>query len=349
METPESSPILVTGGTGYIGAHLILQLLQKGHAVRTTVRSLNREATLRKDLQDAGAPADSKLSFVVADLNSDDGWADAVKDCVYAHHVASPFPLEMPKHEDELIIPAREGALRLLRAARDAGVKRVIMTSSFASVGYGWPSRPEKFTEEDWSVIDGSKGVVVPPYPKSKTIAERAAWDFIKEKDTKMELAVVNPVGVFGPVIGKDVGTSVQIITKMMDGSMPGAPQVSFGVVDVRDIADLHIRAMNDPKANGQRYLGVADKGVVSFIDIARIIKAKRPDNASKVPTMQVPNFMIKIMAFFDSSVRQIVPELGKTLDISNEKAKSELGWAPRSVEDSIVDTVDSLVKGGLV
>jgi nucleoside-diphosphate-sugar epimerase len=345
-------PILVTGGTGYIASHLILQLLQKGHTVRTTVRNLNRESALRKSLETAGAPSNtaSKLTFVVADLSSDDGWKEAVQGCDYVHHVASPFPLELPKHEDDLIVPAREGTLRVLRAARDAGVKRVVMTSSFAAVGYGWPAaRTDVYTEKDWSIVDGSEGVEVPPYQKSKAIAERAAWDFMKEGDTQMELTVVNPVGVFGPVLGKDVGTSVQVVKKLMDGSMPACPQVSLGVVDVRDIADLHIRAMDDPKAKGERFLGVADHGVLSFMDIARVIKAKRLENAKKVPTMQLPNFLMKAVAFFDPSVRQILPELGRSMDISNEKAKSQLGWTPRSTEESILDTVDSLVKGGLL
>jgi nucleoside-diphosphate-sugar epimerase len=349
MAAAETSPILVTGGSGFIGSHLILQLLNNGHNVRTTVRSLSREAAVRKSLEDAGADT-SKLSFTAADLTSDDGWPAAVQGCVYVHHVASPFPLKLPKHEDELIVPARDGTLRVLRAAREAGVKRVVFTSSFAAVGYGYSAtRKEVFTEADWSVVDKSQGITVPPYQKSKAIAERAAWDFIEKEGGELELAVVNPVGVFGPVIGNDVGTSVQIVKKLMDGSVPGCPQVSFGVVDVRDIADLHIRAMNDPKAKGERFLGVNDKGVVSILDIGRIIREKRPEKAKKVPTMQLPNWLVKVVALFDPSIRQIVPELGRTLEISNEKAKSVLGWTPRSTEESIVDTVDSLVKGGLL
>jgi nucleoside-diphosphate-sugar epimerase len=348
-----SSPILVTGGSGFIASHLILQLLQKGYTIRTTVRNLSRESSVREGLKAAGATSATdgeRLAFFAADLNSDDGWVAAVKGCVYVHHVASPFPLELPKHEDELIIPAREGTLRVLRAARDVGVKRVVLTSSFASVGYGWPAtRTAAFTEKDWSIIDGSKGVSVPPYQKSKAIAERAAWDFMEKEGGEMELSVVNPVGVFGPVIEKDIGTSVEIIKKLMDGSVPGCPQVAFGAVDVRDIADLHIRAMENPKAKGERFLGVADNGFVSFIELARIIKAKRPANAKKVPTIQLPNFVVRAVALFDASIRQILPELGRTMEISNEKAKTQLGWTPRSVEDSVVDTVDSLVKEGLV
>jgi nucleoside-diphosphate-sugar epimerase len=345
-----SSPILVTGGSGYIGSHLILHLLNAGHTVHTTVRSLTREASVREALAEAGAPADTstRLTFFAADLNSDDGWEDAVKGCEFVHHVASPFPLELPKHEDELIIPARDGALRVLRAAKAAGVKRVVLTSSFAAVGYGWgPERTEIFTEKDWSIIDGSKGVSVPPYQKSKTIAERAAWDYVEKEGGDLELVVVNPVGVFGPVIGKDIGTSVEIVKKLMDGSVPGCPQLQFGAVDVRDIADLHILAMNDPKAKGERFLGT--NGVVSMLDIARIIREKRPDNAKKVPTRELPNWLIKCVAFFDASIRQILPELGRTMEISNDKAKTVLGWSPRPVEESIVDTVDNLVKSGVV
>jgi nucleoside-diphosphate-sugar epimerase len=348
MDT-KTAPILVTGGSGFIGGHLILQLLKQGHTVRTTVRSLSREADVRKSLTAAGADA-SKLTFFAADLTADDGWPAAVAGCACVHHVASPFPLAMPKHEDELIVPAREGTLRVLRAARDAKVGRVVLTSSFAAVGYGYaPGDTRVFTEKDWSVIDGSQGIAVPPYQKSKAIAERAAWDFIKSEGGGLELAVVNPVGVFGPVIGNDVGTSVQIVKKLLDGSVPGCPQVSFGAVDVRDIADLHIRAMNDPKAKGERFLGVDDTGAVSFLDIAKIIRAKRPADAKKVPTMQLPNWVMRVVAVFDPSVRLIIPELGRTLEISNNKAKSVLGWTPRPTEESILDTVDSLVQRGLV
>jgi nucleoside-diphosphate-sugar epimerase len=342
------SPVLVTGGSGFVGSQLILQLLVAGYNVRTTVRSLKREAEVRKSLEDAGAPADaaSRLTFVAADLISDDGWVEAVKDCEYVHHVASPFPLEIPKDEDEVIVPARDGVMRVLRASKDAGVKRVILTSSFAAIGYGWgPNRTAEFTEKDWSIIDGSDGAApVPAYQKSKAIAERAAWDFMEKDGGTMEMVAINPTGIFGPVIGKDLGTSVQIISKLMDGSVPGCPQLSFGVVDVRDVADLHILAMKTPEASGQRYL--ASAVVISMMDIANIIRAKRPEHAKKVPTRLIPNWMIKVFALFDRSVRLILPELGKNEEISNKKAISELGWTPRSAEESILDTVDSLIEG---
>jgi nucleoside-diphosphate-sugar epimerase len=351
--TSSETVVLVTGGSGFIASHLILQLLQKGYRVRTTVRNLSREPAVRTALATAGAPSDTdtRLSFFAADLGSDNGWADAVQGCVYVHHVASPFPLELPKHEDDLIIPARDGTLRVLRAARDAGVKRVVLTSSFAAIGYGWSTaRKDIFTEKDWSIIDSSQGVTVPPYPKSKVIAERAAWDFMESHGGDMQLAVINPGGVFGPVLGKEVTTSVQIIKKLMDGTMAfGCPQITLGIVDVRDIADLHIRAMLDPNAKGERFLGVADQGVLSFLDIARIIKAKRPEHAKKVGTVQLPNLLLRVAAMFDVSIRQMLPELGRLMQISNDKAKNRLEWAPRSTEESILDTVDSLVQGGLL
>ena len=243
------STVLVTGGSGFIGSHCILQLLEKGHEVRTTVRNLSREPEVRAMLKAGGAEPGSRLSFFAADLMKDEGWAEAAQGCDYVLHVASPFPPGVPKHEDELIVPAREGALRALRAARDAGVKRVVLTSSFAAIGYGQGVRAKPFDETDWTNLEGDD---ITPYTKSKTIAERAAWDFIEREGNGLELAVVNPVGVLGPVLGPDFSTSIQIVKGLMDGAMPGCPKLGFGLVDVRDVADLHIRAMTDPAAKGE-------------------------------------------------------------------------------------------------
>ena len=243
------STILVTGGSGFIGSHCILQLLSAGHQVRTTVRSLKREADVRAMLKEGGADPGNRLSFFAADLENDAGWPQAVAGCEYVLHVASPFPASVPKHEDELIVPAREGALRVLRASRDAGVKRVVLTSSFAAIGYGQKQQTAPFNETNWTDPNSNDAL---PYVKSKTIAERAAWDFIASEGGSLELSVVNPVGVFGPVLGPDYSTSILIVQRMMDGAIPGCPKISFGVVDVRDVADLHIRAMTNPapKAN---------------------------------------------------------------------------------------------------
>jgi nucleoside-diphosphate-sugar epimerase len=335
------STVLVTGGSGFIGSHCILQLLGAGHRVRTTVRNLKRESDVRALLKEGGADVGDRLSFFAADLENDAGWPEAVAGCDYILHVASPFPSTIPKDENELIVPAREGALRVLRAARDAKVKRVVLTSSFAAVGYGHPQQQTPFDETSWTDPSGRD---VTPYVKSKTIAERAAWDFIAKEGGTLELAVVNPVGVFGPVLGKDYSTSILIVQRMMDGDMPGCPKLYFGAVDVRDVADLHLRAMTDPAARGERFLAVAGD-FMSMLDIANVLRRRMGGAAKRVPKHQLPNFLVKLASLRDPAIKQIVPELGKTKNATNGKAKRVLGWAPRSNEDSIVATAESLVR----
>jgi nucleoside-diphosphate-sugar epimerase len=338
--------VLVTGGSGFIGAHCILQLLNAGYRVRTTVRSLNREAGVRAMLKAGGAePTGQALSFAATDLMSDAGWPEAVAGCGFVLHVASPFPLGVPKHEDELIVPAREGALRVLRASRDAGVKRVVLTSSFAAIGYGHSPSDRPFTEETWTDPTGG-GVTA--YVKSKTLAERAAWDFVAREGAALELSVVNPVGVFGPVLGPDYSTSIEIVRRLMDGAMPGCPRLSFGVVDVRDVADLHLRAMTNQAAKGERFLAVAGD-FMTIQQIALVLKARMGPAASRVPTRLLPDWLLRVASLFDKSLGQITPELGKFKNATNEKAKRVLSWAPRSNEDSIVATAESLVRLGLL
>ena len=235
------STVLVTGGSGFIGSHCILQLLAAGHTVRTTLRNLKRESDVRDMLRQGGAEPGERVSFFATDLESDAGWPQAVAGCEFVLHIASPFPQGVPKDANELIVPAREGALRVLRAARDAGVKRVVLTSSFAAIGYGQMPRSVPFDETNWTDPNASG---VQPYAKSKTLAERAAWDFVAREGGSLELSVVNPGGVFGPVLGPDYSTSILLVQRLMDGAMPGVPRLTFGVVDVRDVADLHIRAM---------------------------------------------------------------------------------------------------------
>ena len=332
--------VLVTGGSGFIGSSCILDLLQAGYRVRTTVRSPEREAAVRELL---GAESAEALSFVTADLMADAGWGDAVSGCDFVLHVASPFPLGPPKHEDDLIVPAREGALRVLAAARDAQVRRVVMTSSFAAVGYGVPPRDQPFTEEDWTNPDADG---VSAYTKSKTLAERAAWDFIAREGGGLELSVVNPVGVFGPVLGPDFSTSIELVKRLLEGSIPGLPRVAYGIVDVRDVADLHRRAMSDPAAAGERFLAVAGE-FMSVPQIAAVLRERMGDDAKKVPTRVLPNWVVRLVSRFDSSVKQIVPELGKSKQASNAKAKRVLGWAPRSNEDALVASAESLLRLG--
>jgi len=338
------STVLVTGGSGFIGSHCILQLLAAGHQVRTTVRSLKREGDVRAMLQ-RGGQSGERLSFVVADLEHDAGWNDTVAGCEFVLHVASPFPATVPKHEDELIVPARDGALRVLRAARDAGVKRVVLTSSFAAVGYGQPAQQKPFDETNWANPDGG-GVTA--YVKSKTLAERAAWDFIADDGRDLELSVVNPVGVFGPVLGPDYSTSILVVQRMMDGAIPGCPRLRFGAVDVRDVADLHLRAMTQAAAKGERFLAVAGD-FVSVLDVAKVLRARMGAAARRVPTRELPNWLVHIAAIFDPAVRQILPELGTRKNATNAKAKRLLGWTPRSNEDCIVATAESLLRLGLL
>jgi nucleoside-diphosphate-sugar epimerase len=339
------SSILVTGGSGFIGSHAILQLLAAGHQIRTTVRNLKREADVRAMLKTGGAEHSDHLSFVAADLESDAGWLEAVAGCAYVLHVASPLPPGVPKHEDELIMPARDGTLRVLRAARDAGAKRAVLTSSFAAIGYGHKPQKTPFDETNWTDPNG-RGTTA--YVQSKTLGERAAWDFIAQKGGKLELAVVNPVAVFGPVLGPDYSASILLVKRMMDGAMPGLPQLYFGVVDVRDVADLHIRAITDPAARGERFLAAAGD-FMSLRDIAGALKRRMGALAASVPTRQLPNWLVRIAALRDGAVKQILPELGKIKNASNEKARRMLGWAPRLNEEAIAATAESLVRLGLL
>jgi nucleoside-diphosphate-sugar epimerase len=339
------STVLVTGGSGFIASHTILQLLAAGHGVRTTVRSLRREGDVRAMLKQGGSEPGDRLQFFEADLTSDAGWPAAVSGCEYVLHIASPFPSTVPKDENELIVPARDGALRVLRAARDAGVKRVVLTSSFAAVGYGHSQQQAAFTEKDWT--DPTKPDAM-PYTKSKTLAERAAWDFMAREGAGLELAVVNPVGVFGPVLGPDYATSILFVQRMMDGALPGLPRICFGVVDVRDVADLHVRAMSHPAAKGERFLAVAGD-FMWIVEMAQVLKARLGDAARRVPTRQLPDILVRLASLKDPAVKQILPELGKWKNATSEKAQRVLGWSPRSREDSIVSTAESMIRLGLL
>ncbi|MFP5227121.1 MAG: SDR family oxidoreductase [Acidobacteriota bacterium] len=353
------STVLVTGGSGFIGSHCILQLLEAGHTVRTTVRSLDREADVRAMLAPhpantghvggparvGGAEPGERLTFFAADLLQDEGWAAALQGCEYVLHVASPFPSRVPDDENEIVRPAVEGTLRVLRAARDAGVKRVVLTSSFAAIGYGHKQQDAPFTEASWTNLQSDD---VLPYVKSKTLAEHEAWNFMGRERGGLELAVVNPVGVFGPVLGPDLSTSILIVQRLMEGAVPGCPKIWFGAVDVRDVADLHLRAMTHPEAKGDRFLAVAGD-FMSFREIALVLKSRMGEWGKKVPTVQIPNWAVRLVAKRDPAARQILPELDKRKNATSEHAQKLLGWKPRSREDAIVATAESLVQLGLV
>ncbi|MCR6482924.1 aldehyde reductase [Amycolatopsis sp. OK19-0408] len=329
--------VLVTGGSGYIGSFCVLALLAEGHSVRTTVRNLEKEPQLRAMLRAGGAPEDAKVTVLQADLQQDAGWAAAVEGCDYVLHVASPTLTSLPRTDDEMVVPAREGVLRVLRAARAAGVKRVVLTSAFGAVGYGHPEAHRVFTEADWTNVDGG----IAPYQKSKTLAEKAAWEFVAESGP--ELAVVNPVGVLGPVLSGDYSPSLNLVQRMLDGEMPALPPFASGFVDVRDVADLHLRAMTDPAAAGERFLATAGHSLW-IREVARILRARLGERASKVPTRELPVWAARLFGRLNPGMRAVLPQLGKNFDATSAKAERVLGWSPRPIEDTIAETAESLL-----
>jgi dihydroflavonol-4-reductase len=335
--------VLVTGGTGFIAQHCMLALLNAGYRVKTTVRSLSRETEVRANLKTGGAEPGDRLSFVVADLGSDNGWAEAAAGCVYVFHGASPTPSGDQVSEEDWVRPAVDGNLRILRAARDAGVKRVVLTSAFGAIGVGHKALGRPFVETDWSDLTGN----VAPYQKSKTLAERASWDFIAREGRGLELASVNPTMVLGPALGSDYSHSIRTIKQMLDGQ-PGYPKIKTCVVDVRDVADLHLRAMTDPAANGERFLATSGESLW-LAEIAKLLKERMGAAAERVSTRVLPNFFVRLLAFTNPAMKGLVPLLGAKLDASGDKAKRLLGWSPRSREEAIVASAESLVRLGLV
>jgi len=335
--------VLVTGGTGFIAQHCILALLREGYRVRTTVRSPEREAEVRSNLKTGGAEPGDRLSFVTADLNDDRGWAEAVAGCTYVLHGASPTPSGNHASEDDWIKPAVEGNLRVLRAARDAGVRRVVLTSAFGAICAGQPPLNRPFNEADWSNLKAK----IWPYQKSKTLSERAAWDFIAREGGQLELSAVNPTAVLGPVLGPDYSHSIRMITNMLDGQR-GCPKINCGFVDVRDVADLHLLAMTDPAAKGERFLAIAGESLW-LIEVANVLRRRMGAVARHVPMWQLPNWVVRFAARSNPAMRGIATLLGRNMNATSGKAIRLLGWAPRSSEDAIVATAESLVRLGLL
>ena len=333
---------LVTGGSGFLGGWCVVELLRRGYTVKTTVRSLHREAQVRAAVASVVDP-DDRLAVLAADLTRDDGWPEAVEGCDYVLHVASPFPPKQPKDPDELILPAREGTLRVLRASLDAGVKRIVVTSSIAAIRLSKDAAARPLNEGDWTDPD-SPGLT--PYVRSKAIAELAAWDLVRERGEEDRLAVVNPGAIIGPVLNDDLSYSLQAVQRLLGGT-PGVPRLGFSLVDVRDVADLEIRAMTAPEAGGERFIAVTR--FLWMAEIGEVLRERLGEEAAKVPTRTIPNLLVRGMALFDPGIRSVVGGLGKRTELSSEKARSVLGWAPRPIESTIAETGETLIREGVV
>lgn len=334
--TEQTKTVLVTGGSGFLGGWCVVELLRRGHEVRTTVRDLGRESEVRAAVA-SQVDAGERLSFHAADLREDAGWAEAVAGCDHVLHVASPFPPVQPKDPDELIVPAREGTLRVLRAALDAGVERVVVTSSVAAIAGAARPGAGPLTEADWTDPDKPG---LSPYVRSKTIAERAAWDLVDERGARERLAVINPGAILGPVLSDDHSFSLQVVARLLEG-MPGIPRIGFSFVDVRDVADLHLLAMTAPEAGGERFVAAGPFFWAS--EVAAILRDGLGEGASRVPKRSLPDWLVRIAARFDPGIRSIVNQLGVRLEYSSEKSEARLGWRPRPAEEMILDTGRSL------
>jgi nucleoside-diphosphate-sugar epimerase len=338
--------VLVTGGSGFIAGHVIVQLLEQGHTVRSTIRSLRKEATVRSVLRDAGVVRDEALTFVEADLMNDAGWADAVAGTDYVIHLASPIHTGKVKDEEEVIAPARDGALRVLRAAGDAGVRRVVLTSAFHAVGFGHGHIDHVFTEHDWTPLNGP-GVDV--YGRSKILAEKAAWDFVARRGDGLELATILPVAVMGPVMGNDVSGANHIVQNSLNGHMPGYPNMFVPIVDVRDVAAAHVAAMTAASAAGQRFLVATGEPATAMKEIGAILRRDLGEQASKVPTRSIPDFVVRLTALFQDEYKSVAADLGYIKRVSNDKTRTVLGITPRPAREAIVAAGRSMVARGLV
>ena len=331
--------VLLTGVTGFLGSHTTIQLLNKGYEVTGTLRDISRSDEIKKVISTHTKQID-QLKLAEADLMDEGIWSDLAQEMDYILHIASPFPRELPKHEDELIIPAKKGTLNILKAAAKNNVKRVVLTSSSGAIVYGKEKtkRNGVFNENDWTDITNKKDST--PYFRSKTIAEKAAWDFVKEHGNGLELTTICPGAILGPVLEKDFGTSANIVIKTMDGSSPAIPKLGFDIVDVRSVADLHIRAIETPKAAGERFVGSA--GFLSFKEVAEILRSKYPDK--KIPKATLPNFAVRLFSNLDKTLKPILIDLGVERRVDNTKAKQMLGWDPIPNEEAVLSCAESVV-----
>ena len=332
--------VLVTGGTGFIGLHCLQQLLDKGYKVRTTIRSESRKQEVLEAMKKHSSNCEN-LEFYIADLLKDDGWKEAVEGSKYVLHVASPFFLGEPENEDVFIKPAVEGTLRVLKACANADVQKVVLTSSFAAVGYGHPREKQVYTEEDWSSVDGE----ISAYAKSKTLAEKAAWEFVEnlEESKKFDLTVINPVAVTGPMLTSDIGSSNDFLLKLISGSMPACPKIHMGYIDVRDVAKAHIFSMTEEKTNGERI--IVSENEMFFAEVGKTLNEA---GFKKSPTKELPNFLVKILSFFVGELKTLLSALDRKGDIDKTKAERFFNWEYISTEQSVTETAQQLQEMGL-
>lgn len=338
-----SGTVLVTGGSGYVGGYCIIGLLQEGYVVRTTVRDLKREAEVRATLAKV-VDLGNRLSFHAANLSADTGWDEAVAGCDYVLHVASPAVAAQPKDPNELIVPARDGARRVISAAVRAGAKRVVMTSSTYATSQRIGSGDCVSDESTWTDLSDKR---LSAYARSKVIAERTAWDLIKEQGGSTTLTAIIPALVLGPVLSGDFSDSVQVIERLLSGRVPGLPRLGFNIVDVRDIAEVHIRAMTAPGAAGQRF--IASGQFAWMAELGALLRQKLGGEAAKVPTRKVPDFVLRLVALFDKELRSVTPSLGCKQDFTSAKAQNVLGWNPRPLQETVLDCARSLIATGAV
>ncbi|WP_042161481.1 SDR family oxidoreductase [Paenibacillus gorillae] len=343
MQDQYKQTVLVTGGTGFVAGWAIYELIRQGYKVRTTVRSKEKELSVLNMLSGVGIDT-SPLSFHIAELTSDEGWDAAMAGVDYVLHIASPLVAGDPDDLDAFVIPARDGALRVLRAAVNANVERVVMTSSLAAATPDISSEDQQVNETFWSDPNDNN---LNAYRKSKAIAEKAAWDYMKEHTSKTTLTTVLPGAIFGPILSASVPSSIGVIQKLVQGEGPGHPNIGFEIIDVRDLVDLHIRAMTEPKASGQRYIAV--NGYMMMIEMAKFLKQALGEAGNKIAIQSIPDSVLKDAAKTNPSLASLVPMLGRKFRYTSNKAKSELDWSPRPAEETVLDSANKLIDFHLI
>ena len=341
--TLASTKILVTGANGFIGLHTTLHLLQLGYRVRGTVRTEVHAKNVRETL--SKHVNTNQLEFAITDLLKDAGWQEAVHGCDFVIHIASPYPATNPKDENELIIPAVEGTLRVLRAAQAEGIRRVVILSTYGAIFDGHEEKNRTFNETDWSVLEKT----ILTYHKSKTLAERAAWDFIHgaENKSNMEMVAINPANVFGPVLDGHHHTATEWYRTIMHAEVPGVSRTQLDFVDIRDLVEVLGKALTVPEAAGKRF--ICHGASIPMLEFANILHQNFSKRGFRIPNRILPDFVIRLTALFIPKVKAVAADLGRTYVFSTEQARSVFGWQPRPYKQTIIDMAESLIEYGLV